>query len=387
MKKMHALVLALAAGSILAASLPAEARLGSSGARSSPVSSSTGSVAPSNVSRAAPARVGGGNSVGMARADVMAQARAQSGSNSRYYGSVGANTTASNTASTNGGYGYNPPPTYPHSQYGQPQYNNQPRQGYSGTQMLAAGAGGALAGALVTHALDSNNRNTTTYVQAPGTAYAGNYNGGQSSNDGQYGGGQYTAAPAALPAVAPFATRSSGSGFSTFLLTLLVLGGVGALAYFLIKGASRGSDAPTSQPIMPMTTRNNAVDREADYDLSIARDLLRTAPRFYLDIQEANNRGDKDALERMTDNPELLQQLIDNIDSRKEPSRTRVLRVDVMGNEVLGFLKDGASYTGSIHYSATVREGDEAPEEVREVYHFVRNVAGGDWRLAGIEEV
>ena len=58
-----------------------------------------------------------------------------------------------------------------------------------------------------------------------------------------------------------------------------------------------------------------------------------------------------------------------------------------MGNEVLGFLKDGASYIGSIHYSATIREGDGAPEEVREVYHFVRNVAGGDWRLAGIEEV
>jgi len=378
MKKMHALVIALAAGSILTASLPAEARLGSSGTRSSAITSSARSVAPSVVSRDAPARVGGGNSVGMARADVMAQARAQSGSNSRYYGSVGANSTANSTASNNSGYGYNPSPAYGRSHYdAQPQYSSQPRQGYSGTQMLAAGAGGALAGALVTHALDSNNRNTTTYVQAPGTAYAG----------GGYNGGQYTAAPATIPAVVPVAATSSGSGFGTVLFTLLALGGLGALAYFLIKKASQGADTPVTQTTMPMTTRNTVADHEADYDLSIARELLRAAPRFYQDIQEANNRGDKDALERMTDNPELLQQLVDSIDSRTEPSRTHVLRVDVMGNEVLGFLKDGASYIGSIHYSATVREGDGAPEEVREVYHFVRNVAGGDWRLAGIEEV
>lgn len=371
MNKMHALVLALIAGSILTASLPAEARLGSSGTRSSSVSSSARSFAPSAMSGTASARVGGGNSVGMARADVMAQARAQSSSNSRYYGTVGANTTANSTTSNNTGYTYN------RSQYAQPQYSNQPRQGYSGTQMLAAGAGGALAGALVTHALDSNGRNTTTYVQAPGTTYAGT----------GYNGGQYMTAPATVPAAVPLVTQSGGSGFGTFLLTLLVLGGLGALAYFLIKKASQGANTSVTQPTMPMATRNAVVDHEADRDLSVARELLRTAPRFYQDIQDANNRGDKDALERMTDNPELLRELIDNIDSRTEPSRTRVLRVDVMGNEVLGFLKDGASYIGSIHYSATIREGDGAPEEVREVYHFVRNVAGGDWRLAGIEEV
>jgi predicted lipid-binding transport protein (Tim44 family) len=309
----------------------------------------------------------------------MAQARTQAPqTGTRYYGSVGANTA---TATGGGGRNFGNNGYQGQSNYdNRPQYNPQPRQGYSGAQMLAAGVGGAVVGGLATHALDNNR---TTYVQsAPSAAYGANNQYGGGYNSG--GAAPYVSQPPAQIVAVP--AQSSGSGFMTFLATLLVLGGIGAGAYFLIKKMNQGASTSTGYEPAFGNSSNMVADREADKDLSVARELLRQAPQFYRDVQDANNRGDKAALERMTDDHELLQALVSDIDARTEPARTRVLRVDVVGNEVLGFLRDGANYIGSIHYSATIAEGENAPEQVLEVYHFVRSVSGGEWRLAGIEQ-
>ncbi|KWU17936.1 hypothetical protein [Burkholderia cenocepacia] len=377
MNKIRVLVLALAAGGILSAALPAEARLGSTGSsRTSSVSvTPTRSPTSSLLSFSNSARAGSGRSVGVSRTDVMAQARSQSVTQSpaRYYGSVDSSTTAARVGGVQSG-SYQARNAYDNRGYNQPA-----QKGYTGAQMLAAGVGGAVVGGLATHALEGNR---PAYVQgAPGYN-----NGGQYQGAAQYGAGGQYASPAPAQAVYAAPQASSGSGFLTFLTTLLVLGGIGAVAYFLIKRMNQGTSSATAYEPAFNTRPSVSTDPEAERDLAVARELLQMAPDFYRSVQDANNRGDKVALERMTDNQELLQVLTSDIDTRTEPARTRVLRVDVTGNQVLGFLRDGANYMGSIHYSATVAEGESSPEQVLEVYHFVRGVNGGTWRLAGIEQ-
>lgn len=368
MKKMTAMVLALATTATLVSSIPAEARIGSSSSHATSSYAYKPAAANTSISNS---RVGGGNSVGMSRPDVMAQARAQTGTGgSRYYGTVGPNTAP--RVPDNSGYSrapaYIPAPNYAPS-----------RPGYSGAQVAGAALAGAVVGGLATHALDNNRPDV--YVQgAPAPVYAApSYN-----NQGYATGGQYAAPTAVQPqtTVVSVPGSNSGSGAGTFLFILFLLAVAGALAYFfLFRNNMTQSNTTNYSPV------TGGADPEAGRDLAIANELRRDAARFYRDIQSANNRGDKQALTNMTDNAVLLQQFIDDIDGRTEPADTRVLSVCVVNREVLGFLRDGELYKGSIHFSASIAEGERAPEQVNEVYHFVRNVVGGQWRVAGIEQV
>lgn len=381
--KMQKLVAAIAVVSMMAGSFPVEARVGSSSfssSRSTSPSAATRTYTPapsyqskSYSSATSPSRLGGGGSVGMTRSDVTAQARQQSqGTTVKNYGNVGAA----------------PAPTYRSPSYTAPAptYQAPARQGYSGAHVAGAAIAGAAVGALAANAMHNNNNapvivnNNPGYVPQGGGVVVGNGQGGVVVDNGQ--GGVVVGSPVVAGgtvAMAPAVVHSSGFGFGSFLLMLLLLG---VVAFVLYRVFGSSSNSSFSAPV----SRVNEDDEE-EHDLAQARGLLSQAESMFRQLQDVNNRGDKAALERMT-TEDVFASFAQDIDNRSAPSQTRVISVNVVGNQVMGFTRESNRYVGSIHFRALVNEGEgRANDDVDEVWHFVKDLNGGQWKLAGIEQV
>lgn len=354
---------------VLATSLPVHARAGASsgGARSAP-SAARAAPAPARAApapAAAPQRVATG---GMQRSDAMAQARAQSPANAQRVAPQAAPAPTQAPAPAN---------------YATTQQPQQQRQGYSGGQMAgaaaAAGVGGFLLGRVTA---------PTPAAPAPGVAPHGGYApgaaGGQpgTAMNGDFGPGSHAYSGAAAPmGVAP--SGSSGMGFLGMLIILMLLGG---FAYFMYRRFSEQKAGSFSSFGTNTARSSNAYSQGTSTTPVAETELLNRAPKLFRDVQNANNAGDKAALERLVDES-FLPQLVADIDNRSEPSRTSVMKLDVVGDRVLGFTREGYRYVGSVHFDALISEGGAPAETVEEVWHFVRNVDGGEWKLAGIEQV
>ncbi len=354
---------------IMAASLPVQARAGASsgGARSAPAASRS-APAPSRAAPApaTPQRVTSG---GMQRSDVMSQARAQSPNTPRV-----APAPAPAAA---------PAPVT--SNYGTTQQQQQQRQGYSGGQMAGAAAAAGVGGYLLGRATAP----TPAPAAAPHAGYAPGTSGGyvQGSPNGYAQNGDY--GPATHPyqgAPAPMgmapSSSSGGMGFFGMLLILALLGG---FAYFMYRRFSE-QNAGAARSFGSSAARSSNAFSQGSSTPVAETELLNRAPKMFRDVQNANNAGDKAALERLVDES-FLPQLVADIDNRAEPSRTSVMNLDVVGDRVLGFTREGYRYVGSVQFNALISEGGAPAETVEEVWHFVRNVDGGEWKLAGIEQV
>lgn len=395
--KMKQALAALMAVAMVAASIPAEAKLGgsSSSSRSFSSSSSSRSYSSPSLSRSVSSpspsyrsvtpstspstRLGGGSSVGMTRSEVTAQARQQSqGGTVKNYGNVGAY-TGSRTApapmpAPSRGYA----PAYP--SYSAP----APRQGYSGATVAGAAVAGAAVGALAANAMHPSapvtviNGGTPApmVAAAPVAAPQEDY---VASPQGGYVSPRMVGAAPMMVAPVQGAPASSGFGFLGWLFVLLVIGGGLYLMFRLF-------NRPAAVPAYSGSTGWTMDDDKEEHDLAQARQLLQAAPSMFCNLQDINNRGDKSALAEMT-TPELYQLFAQDIDNRADPSQTKVLSVSVANGEVMGFVRESDRYLGSIHFRGRIREGAGREEDLNEVWHFVRDLSGGRWKLAGIEQV
>ncbi len=375
----------------------AQARVGSS-------SSSSGKSAPAPA-RAAPvskpaapaarpdtARVQSG---GMKRSDVMAQAREQSPQRT-----LPAPAQPMQAAPARGNTGAVPSGSALAGAAPAPR-----DKGYSGGQMLGAAAAGAVGGYLLNKALTPSPTPTPApvapvqygtapmtvtpsvppqaqYTDVPSPAY--------SQHSGMVSGTTSGMAPA---------QGSSGIGFGMVALFLLVMGGLGFAMYrylngsgtpatgrfgapaaFNVSGTRTGrfsSASPAATGTRPQSPR--ALDFAED-------ELLRCAADRYRALQDANNAADRTAMTRLVD-AGFLPELLADIDARTEPAATRVLTLNIVGNRVLGLREDSERFVGSVHFDALIAEGDAPAQTVEEVWHFVRDLDGGEWKVAGIEAV
>ncbi len=188
------------------------------------------------------------------------------------------------------------------------------------------------------------------------------------------------------------AAQESGGGLMgmlKFVLLLALLGIGGLLAFRFFR--SQKKPAVTAPAAAKAETLFTPPATAATASPVTEQSLLDVAERMFREVQEANNAADKQALERLVDEA-FLPVLVDDIDNRTEPSRTRVYSVGV-GEQVLGFSREGYRYVASVHFSAKLSEGAGAIEDIEEVWHFVANAEGADrsvnngWKLAGIEAV
>lgn len=209
---------------------------------------------------------------------------------------------------------------------------------------------------------------------------------------------QHSESSATSSAMASQVETVLGGALLKLALTLLVLGGAAMLAYRMFASRTKqagvkgdkffGEGASASAESSDGLFRASSPVAEAPSQAI----LLVEAPKMFRAVQDANNTGDKLALENMCDEA-YLPVLTTDIDNRTEPSRTHVMSVEVVGNRVLGFERDGYRYVGSVHFRARISEGSEPVEDIQEVWHFVANAEGSDrsqyggWKLAGIEVV
>lgn len=344
-----AIVLTLFAANVCLVSLPSEARVGSSSRSSSSVSSYR--APSSSTSSAASSRVGGGQSLGMQRSQVVNNARA------------GGTTTYNGQSAPSSAY---PGGVNPYANY---QGNTPPAPGYvrnsMGSWVLPA-AIGAAAGAAAGYALGHTTSNNTPAV-INNSAGGGNYG----DNAPTYGNG-----------------GGNGGGMGTLLpIILLALLG-GGLYYFWKKtrtaspsGRSNGFSSSNGN-VMNMSQPNPA---SAYNPLeAIGQEILGSARDFYANLQNLNNRGDLRGMEAAT-TPDLYRLLAADIQNRAQASQTEVVRMET---RLLDVSEEGNQYIASVRFSGAVREGYGQPEDaVDEVYHFVRPRNGGPWKLAGIENI
>lgn len=199
-----------------------------------------------------------------------------------------------------------------------------------------------------------------------------------------------------MASAAPAADGPGIGGILLRLVALLALGGVCVLAY---RRFTQSTQPATRKVNTGFSSSAPASGTEGLFRPSASQApapseavLLEQAPKLFRAVQEANNAGDKQALEQMCDEA-YLPVLTDDIDNRSEPSRTHVMSVQVVGDNVLGFVREGYRYIGSVHFRARISEGSDPVEEIQEVWHFVCNAEGSDrghyggWKLAGIEAV
>lgn len=343
LKRTLAVSLSLA---IMAATIPVEAKVGGG---SSSVSSSSSSRSVSSFSSS---RAGGGSSSGMQRSSTLNQARAQS---PKYQ-------LAPSAPSPSYSSGYSRPAPAPAPAA-------QPSTGYSGKKLLGAAAVAGVGGYLLGHANSDN--------QGYANNNSGNYNGG-----GNFNGNVPAQAGYGSPAYSSN-SGSSGSGVFGAVFLLIMLGGIG---YFAYRYLSQASGNPSNKGNSMYNASSSTLQTSRPLNPAEA-ELLARAPAFFRELQDANNAGDKKALERLVD-AEFLPTLISDIDTCTAPSRTLVKSLSVQGNRVLDFVTEGQQYVGSIHYIGVINEGTgQGDEDLEEMWNFVRDVEGGQWKLAGIEQV
>lgn len=115
-------------------------------------------------------------------------------------------------------------------------------------------------------------------------------------------------------------------------------------------------------------------------------EFLRGAKMAYARLQESWDRRDLDDIAQFA-TPAVMQELRAQYEEDPDPGVTQVLKVDASVVEVR---EEGDEQRVSVLFDALMREDpDQArPEQVRELWHFVRSRRGDDsWRLDGIQQM
>ena len=93
------------------------------------------------------------------------------------------------------------------------------------------------------------------------------------------------------------------------------------------------------------------------------------------------------ARDQQVDPKRLRRRMVrEQLEAEPTPSTTEVLLVNA---QLLGVENDGDEQRAQVFFDVLMRESpdQQAPSSVREVWHFVRPIAGGSWKLDGIQQV
>lgn len=145
-------------------------------------------------------------------------------------------------------------------------------------------------------------------------------------------------------------------------------------------GAATGWDSlsgqnSTAQPeaVIPMP---------ADFD---ADEFLRGAKMAYNRLQAAWDSRDLNDIAQFA-SPAVMEAVRQQLAEETEPSKTEILLVNA---QLLSVVNEGAEQRAQVYFDVLMRERPEqtTPSNVREIWHFVRILDGGTWKLDGIQQV
>ena len=166
------------------------------------------------------------------------------------------------------------------------------------------------------------------------------------------------------------------------------LGGMGGLLGGLLAGSLIGSllfgggfsgggimDILLLQPevVIPMP---------ADFD---AEEFLRGAKMAYNRLQAAWDSRDLNDIAQFA-SPAVMDAVRQQLAEETEPSKTEILLVNA---QLLSVVNEDKEQRAQVYFDVLMRERPDqpTPSNVREIWHFVRELDGGTWKLDGIQQV
>lgn len=204
---------------------------------------------------------------------------------------------------------------------------------------------------------------------------------------------------AGLGLAALFSHLGLGEEFASFFLIALMV----FAAVMLFRMMSRRAVAP-QEAARPMQYAGNAPSfggmptsmnevgsgaaAPAADDLRAQLDeptFLRQAKLNFIRLQAANDRADHDDIREFT-TPEVFAEICMQINENPPApgQHTEVVELDA---ELVEVVQEGPRYVASVRFTGRIRE-EAGAEPVRfdEFWHLVKNVSGGGWLVAGIQQ-
>ena len=312
-------------------SLDAMARVGG-GSRSSGFSSSR---SYSN-SSASPSRAGAGNNTGMQRNNVVNNERQNSQANQ---------------------------PNQQTTQATQQPAQQVPQQQATPSKFgMGTVAGAAVAGAAAGYLLNSHNNNQNYQTTPSGNGASGQF--GEPNN-----------------------AQSVGSSFPWGSILMLLVAGLGLMwLYKRSKGfktvGATMKEVLNPQSAMPASTQAYSTNQFNARSFNAENQAFEAeALKFFMALQEANNRGDIQFMQNYSVG-EMREALISDIQNRTIPSGSIF---SLLAAKVIDMTTEANQQIASVRFTGMAGESNSPLEPLDEVWHLVRE--SGEWQLAGIEQV
>ncbi|MFT4300436.1 MAG: TIM44-like domain-containing protein [Desulfovibrio sp.] len=114
-------------------------------------------------------------------------------------------------------------------------------------------------------------------------------------------------------------------------------------------------------------------------------EFLRGAKMAYTRLQSAWDKRDMNDVAQFT-SAAVQHSVSEQMEADPKPSTTELLLVNA---QLLGVENEGNEQYAQVFFDVLMRESpdQQAPSTVREVWHFMRPVQGGSWKLDGIQQV
>jgi hypothetical protein len=184
------------------------------------------------------------------------------------------------------------------------------------------------------------------------------------------------------------------NGISWFWLILLA--GLGYFIYrrFAAKKAAAAAYAPYRTPQQPFVPTPNPSDSMGGFapaspflgtdtlpDGMTKAAFLRMARANFLHLQTMNNSSHIEELRRYF-TPEMYQQVRDEVMNNHDTAEFPQLNAQVIDSST-----EGTQHIASVRFSGMVSESLDAPAvPFNETWHFVKDLQGTDWLVAGIQQ-
>lgn len=138
-------------------------------------------------------------------------------------------------------------------------------------------------------------------------------------------------------------------------------------------GALGGSQSNFSAPV---------VNVPADFNVD---EFLKGAKAAYTRLQRSWDKRDLSDISRFA-TPAVMRELEAQAKADPTPSNTEIMLINA---QLEGFETEGDEEQATVYFNVLLRENpnQQAPEDVRELWHFARQGKNGEWKLDGLQQV
>lgn len=175
---------------------------------------------------------------------------------------------------------------------------------------------------------------------------------------------------------------SGGGIMDILLLGILLFVGLKLFARARNKTAATGWDSLSSQGSTYNSQPEVVIPMPADFD---AEEFLRGAKMAYNRLQAAWDNRDLNDIAQFA-SPAVMDAVRQQLAEETEPSKTEILLVNA---QLLSVVNEDKEQRAQVYFDVLMRERPDqtTPSNVREIWHFVRELDGGTWKLDGIQQV